>query len=40
MVTGAHGSHVDPKVKVYVALRVRDSGMLILGFMDIVDGDD
>ena len=37
---GAHGSLVDPKVKVHIALRVRDSGMVILGFVDVVDGDD
>ena len=31
---------MDPKVKVHIALRVRDSGMVILGFVDVVDGDD
>ena len=40
MVVGAYGSRVDPKVYSYVALRVRSSGMLILGFVDTGNSDD
>ena len=38
MVVGAYGSHLDPKV--HVALRVRDSGMLIIGFVDTGNSDN